>query len=908
MNKNRFGMPALLVGAAGLAFALPAMAQLSEVEPNETKAQALTNGTFVMPLANGAALTGTTTGTSTTVAGLASADTWLVRPNNLAAGIWRHRLVLTSTTVGHVGTLRGLNQSSVGTIGTTDSALQTSSTATTPARYNQWYSFGGESSTLYYRVTGGTATTAPYVANYEVQAVTPIVISGTITAGSVQIRDTGTNDIDFWVYDSSFNPIVGFGNDEPEASGVTRSMTPGTYYIAMARFNGANNLASAAPETFAGSVMDFPGSYMSSSNTAGTVIPTITSAAGTVTATTTTYVANTNAFDVAWYQFTVTAPVNPVVNSVVSTPASGSIGQTFVVVANVSTAPDLVPISTVSLDASQVDAGTVALNDSGIAPDAVSGDGNWSGNVTIGAAATLGANTLTATATDNSARVATGTGTFSVVPAIPPCPAGTVVVSGTNLNSSAPVGDVNNGVALNTVSGAGVVNAIRVSGLAEEINEATFASEARVRVITPSGAFYDFQFTTATAFPIADDFLSVASQELLIPGESANGNWRVEVFESFDDGGPTSVDATWRGICVSAANVSTPPIVSNITTSNPAIFIGGSPSTTVVTAQVSPGTLPASTNLQVSINGAPAGLGTIAMNDLGVAPDATPGDGIWSATLDSAGSTLGVYTLTITASDDEIRSGTGTFGQTIDAADQTGESVATANLAPDASTFNGRLNTGTDVDMWKIFICDPAAFSATTVGGLTVPGTATGSDTALYLFSPDGNGISYNDDVTGTDFNSLLANTQVASLSAGEYYLAVAYFGNRPTNASAQTIWSEFAPTATVPPTGLGAPGPVADWNGLGTTVANYTLTLTGVSLAACGPTCNDIDVNNDGASFDPTDIDAFLSVYGEGPCIPDTATCDGIDFNNDGSLFDPCDIDSFLLVFSEGPCTLCGV
>jgi hypothetical protein len=76
---------------------------------------------------------------------------------------------------------------------------------------------------------------------------------------------------------------------------------------------------------------------------------------------------------------------------------------------------------------------------------------------------------------------------------------------------------------------------------------------------------------------------------------------------------------------------------------------------------------------------------------------------------------------------------------------------------------------------------------------------------------------------------------------------------------------------------------------------------------ASVGVTCNDIDFNNDGSSFDPTDIDAFLSVFSEGPCIPVTAFCDDIDFNNDGSLFDPCDIDSFLLVFSEGPCTLCG-
>ena len=80
------------------------------------------------------------------------------------------------------------------------------------------------------------------------------------------------------------------------------------------------------------------------------------------------------------------------------------------------------------------------------------------------------------------------------------------------------------------------------------------------------------------------------------------------------------------------------------------------------------------------------------------------------------------------------------------------------------------------------------------------------------------------------------------------------------------------------------------------------------VYYTATGPSCDSLDFNNDGASFDPQDIDAFLSVFSEGPCIPDTATCNDIDFNNDGALFDPCDIDSFLLVFSEGPCTACGV
>ncbi|MFO0856913.1 MAG: immunoglobulin domain-containing protein [Phycisphaerales bacterium] len=66
---------------------------------------------------------------------------------------------------------------------------------------------------------------------------------------------------------------------------------------------------------------------------------------------------------------------------------------------------------------------------------------------------------------------------------------------------------------------------------------------------------------------------------------------------------------------------------------------------------------------------------------------------------------------------------------------------------------------------------------------------------------------------------------------------------------------------------------------------------------------CDNIDFNNDCSAFDPTDIDAFLSVYSEGPCIPDTATCNDIDFNNDTSIFDPQDIDAYLSVYSEGPC-----
>jgi YVTN family beta-propeller protein len=80
-----------------------------------------------------------------------------------------------------------------------------------------------------------------------------------------------------------------------------------------------------------------------------------------------------------------------------------------------------------------------------------------------------------------------------------------------------------------------------------------------------------------------------------------------------------------------------------------------------------------------------------------------------------------------------------------------------------------------------------------------------------------------------------------------------------------------------------------------------------GIDLVRLGPACDSVDFNNDTSFFDPTDVDAFLSVFSEGPCIPATATCNDVDFNNDTSIFDPCDVDAFLLAFSEGPCTLCG-
>src|SRR5688572_20599419 len=129
-----------ILAVAGLA--ATAVGQIhNEVEPNNTKAAA--NGPFVM--STGDSIVGNSTGTSTTTAGATSADYFLVQTRPAALTIYKHRLTLTTTgTAGHVGTIRGLTQTAGAINPGTDAILQTSSTATTPPRYIQWYGFGRE--------------------------------------------------------------------------------------------------------------------------------------------------------------------------------------------------------------------------------------------------------------------------------------------------------------------------------------------------------------------------------------------------------------------------------------------------------------------------------------------------------------------------------------------------------------------------------------------------------------------------------------------------------------------------------------------------------------------------------------------------------------------------------------------
>lgn len=80
-----------------------------------------------------------------------------------------------------------------------------------------------------------------------------------------------------------------------------------------------------------------------------------------------------------------------------------------------------------------------------------------------------------------------------------------------------------------------------------------------------------------------------------------------------------------------------------------------------------------------------------------------------------------------------------------------------------------------DVDMYRIYISDPANFSASTSNLDTLL-----TDTTLYLFHLDGRGIAKNDDASNSNFLSTITSELVASLPAGEYLIAVSIFGTLP--------------------------------------------------------------------------------------------------------------------------------
>jgi hypothetical protein len=193
-----------------------------------------------------------------------------------------------------------------------------------------------------------------------------------------------------------------------------------------------------------------------------------------------------------------------------------------------------------------------------------------------------------------------------------------------------------------------------------------------------------------------------------------------------------------------------------------------------------------------------------------------------------------------------------------------GELPASAQVTrgPSTSTalneIRGAIGSG-DVDMYKIRICNPGSFSATTVGGA-------GWDTMLWLFDLSGNGVTGDDDTESSLQSALGPSTITAS---GEYLLAISRYYNPPVDAGTTVMFEWGDPEWTL----VAGVGPIAGWNGNAAAGGNYSLFLTGSCFdegsGGCYANC---DASTTAPVLNVQDFTCFLQRYAAGDSY---ANCD---------------------------------
>jgi hypothetical protein len=907
----------ILTMLAGLALSGAAVAQVAnpESEPNDGKVGADDANSVGAGMQATDFITGSTTGTSTTTPGAASADYFRVTVKTAPLAIYRHRLQLTTTgTTGHVGSIRGRSQSGLpGVINaTSDVAVQNSvaiSPGGYPARTVQWFGFGkGEQ--FFYSVTGTASTTSAYTATMSTSTVSPLTAAGTVQPGSVTVTSVGqghTSDTDFWVYDANLDPVAGFGNDDTAGdlqSAATAVIPAGNYYVAMSNFNIANNQASPASEenTFNTFVTDNAGLIASSSSSSALNVSfAIVSGTGTVAVPAT----KAGAFDVVWVAFSAGGPSAPTGVGAVSPSSTDNCGTSSVVL-TVNVTPGDNPASTgiaVVGNLTTIGGGAAqAFSNDGVTGGDVSAlDNIWTWTQTVPNTVATGAKATSFTVSDSQARSSGGNfPTITVLGCPPTCPAGDVVFTLPAMNSFGLQGDAGNTVSVQNTASTLTVTKLRVGGRLTEVNTSTLLDEARLRVTTPDGTVFTFGgpgsawVSTSGGTNVYD----INGQEFDLPGgELATGSWTFETHEGdttfANDSGN---DAIWSPMCVSLVSVPANPSGSGAA-SNPLYagtpFGSGSSSGTLV-FDLNRGNPPATT-FTVTVNAGALGLGTITLLDDGVAPDAVAGDYDFSGSIAVTPATpLGFFSLPVAIADNLGRNGTGTMGVSVEPGVIDLGVVSTINqglLVNDQTMSIDRIH-------WHKMTLGRGVLAAAPTGPEWLDVTSNDStdvDTEIGVYRADGTRVADNDDeglgndgalsfgagsgVTlgvggATDGGSptVSAGQNGATLAEGEYYVAVGRFNT----AFGSTNFDVFS-TATQ--TG-------------GTYDLNVTTNV---------ETCDSIDFNGDGIFPDNQDVIDFIEVFGGGVCP--TGTCDDIDFNNDGVFPDNGDITAFIISFGGGGC-----
>ncbi|HZW07320.1 MAG TPA: DVUA0089 family protein [Phycisphaerales bacterium] len=263
------------------------------------------------------------------------------------------------------------------------------------------------------------------------------------------------------------------------------------------------------------------------------------------------------------------------------------------------------------------------------------------------------------------------------------------------------------------------------------------------------------------------------------------------------------------------------------------------PQSVLLTASV--GGTQNSTGVMVTASGGPLELPAV-MNDGGLGGDATAGDGVYSVSVTfPEGFAVGVSTLSVSASDQQGNSASGSTDVTVggcvptyvedgDAGDLPSTAAVASGTGP-LQRIRGSLS-GSDVDMYKVTVCDGEIAMASTFEGTTL-------DTQLFLFNADGVGVAFNDDVPdGFPGDLTLQSTLTGVLENGDYYLAVTCYDRDPQDASAQALWIDTPFNTVRAPDGPGGANPVDSWTGAFTATGDYTLTLQGACFVSDARSC----------------------------------------------------------------------
>ncbi len=165
----------------------------------------------------------------------------------------------------------------------------------------------------------------------------------------------------------------------------------------------------------------------------------------------------------------------------------------------------------------------------------------------------------------------------------------------------------------------------------------------------------------------------------------------------------------------------------------------------------------------------------------------------------------------------------GDAGDLPETAQATGTDTNTA-----LSAIRGTLEEN-GVDMYVIYIQDPANFSANTVNNETT------FDTQLWLFDAEGKGVVFNDDAVGTSLNRSTINNSTGCLTdraAGIYYTAITRDNRDAIGCEDKLIWANYPFRAVRCPDGPERGSRVAGWTGTTAIAGNYEITLTGAFTA----------------------------------------------------------------------------